>query len=135
MSLLGLAMMGLFIGVFRSVPDGPPPVAIFLMMVFVVGIYSLMTIPSFVAGYGLLKHKRWARTAAIIGSVVALSNFPIGAAVCAYTFWFLFSEPGKAIFEKRNYMLPPARQSWTYDVQNKQVETTYTPPPTPPDWR
>ena len=135
MVLLCLAMIGMFIGVFSTVPDGPPAGLIVFMTLFIGGIYSLMTIPSFVAGYGLLKHRPWARTAAIIGSVTALTNFPIGAAVCAYTFWFLFSEPGKAIFEKRNYMLPPGRQSWAYDVQNNQAQTTYTPPPTPPDWR
>ena len=135
MVLLCLAMIGMFIGVFSTVPDGPPAGLIVFMTLFIGGIYSLMTIPSFVAGYGLLKHRPWARTAAIIGSVTALTNFPIGAAVCAYTFWFLFSEPGKAIFEKRNYMLPPGRQSWSYDVQNNQAQTTYTPPPTPPDWR
>ena len=135
MSLFALVMMGMLIGFARSVPDGPPPAALLLMALFIGGIYSLMTIPSFVAGYGLLKHRSWARTAAIIGGVVGLSNFPIGTAVCAYTFWFLFSEPGKAIFEKRNYMLPPGRQSWAYDVQKNQAETTYTPPPTPPDWR
>jgi hypothetical protein len=134
MGLLCLAML-LFIGFFSSVPGGPPLAAMLFLSIFVGGIYSLMTIPSFVAGYGLLKHRPWARTAAIIGSVVALSNFPIGAAVSAYTFWFLFSEPGKAIFEKRNYMLPPARQAWGYDAQHKQAETAYTPPPTPPDWR
>jgi len=134
MGLLCLGML-VFIGFFSSVPGGPPLGAMLFLTIFVGGIYSLMTIPSFVAAYGLLKHRSWARTAAIIGSVFALSNFPIGAAVCAYTFWFLFSEPGKAIFEKRNYMLPPSRQSWAYDVQNNQAQTTYTPPPTPPDWR
>jgi hypothetical protein len=135
MVLFCLAMIGMFIGVFGSMPDAPPPIVMLFMTIFIGGLYSLMTIPSFIAGYALLKHKSWARTAALIGSVTALTNFPIGAAVCAYTFWFLFSEPGKAIFEKRNYMLPPGRQSWAYDVQNNQAQTTYTPPPTPPDWR
>ena len=135
MALLCLAMIGMFVGVIGSVPDGPPPVLMLFMTIFIGGLYSLMTIPSFVAGYGLLKHKPWARTAALIGSVAALMNFPIGAAVCAYTFWFLFSEPGKAMFETPKHMLPPGRQSWAYDVQNNQAQPTYTPPPTPPDWR
>ena len=135
MALLCLGMIGLFIGVFSSVPDGPPAGVAIFMTIFIGAMYSLMIIPSLVAGYGLLKHKRWARTAAIIGAVTAAMNFPLGTAACVYTFWFLFSEPGKAIFEKRNYMLPPGRQSWAYDVQNNQAQTTYTPPPTPPDWR
>ena len=135
MGLLWLAMIGMFIVFSRSTPGGPPLGAMVFMTIFVGCIYGLMTIPSFVAAYGLLKHRSWARTAAIVGSVFALTNFPIGAAVCAYTFWFLFSEPGKAIFENRNYMLPPGGQSWAYEAQHKQAESTYTPPPTPPDWR
>jgi hypothetical protein len=135
MVLFCLGMIGLFIGVFSSIPDGPPPAVAFFMTIFIGALYSLMTVPSLIAGYGLLKHKHWARTAAIIGAVTAAMNFPLGTAACVYTFWFLFSEPGKAIFERRNYMLPPGRQSWAYDVQKSRSESTYTPPPTPPDWR
>ena len=35
-------------------------------------------------------------------------SFPIGTAVCAYTFWFLFSEPGKSLYDRPRYALPPA---------------------------
>ena len=135
MALICLGMLLMFIGFFTAVPDGPPVGVMVFMMIFVAGLYSLMIVPSLIAGYGLLKHKSWARTAAIIGAVTAAMNFPLGTAACVYTFWFLFSEPGKAIFEKRNYMLPPGTQTWAYGVQNKQVEATYTPPPNPPDWR
>jgi hypothetical protein len=134
MALICLGTLGMFIS-FLAIPGGPPVGLMAFMMIFVGGLYALMIVPSLLAGYGLLKHKHWARTAAIIGAVTAAMNFPLGTAACVYTFWFLFSEPGKAIFEKRNYMLPPGRQSWAYDVQNNQAQTTYIPPPTPPDWR
>jgi hypothetical protein len=70
---------------------------------------------------------------------VAAMNFPFGTAVCVYTFWFLFSEPGKAIFERSTYSLPPgqqtwANQSWNYDAR-RQRDAQYDPPQPPPDWR
>jgi hypothetical protein len=133
MALFGLVMAGFFVAMLA--PGSAPAGVIFFMTLFMLFIFGLTVIPSLLAGYGLLKGRSWARIAAIIGAVTAASNFPFGTAVCVYTFWFLFSEPGKAIFEKQNYMLPPGRQSWAYDVQNSRAETTYTPPPTPPDWR
>ena len=135
MVLICIAVMGLFIGTLSIGPGGPPAGLIIFISLFMGAIYGLMIIPSLVAGYGLLKQRSWARTAAIIGAVTAAMNFPLGTAACVYTFWFLFSEPGKAIFEKRNYMLPPGRQSWAYDLESNQAQPTYTPPPTPPDWR
>jgi len=133
MALFGLGMAGLFIAVLT--PGGAPAGVIFFMTLLMLFIFGLTVIPSFLAGYALLKEKSWARIASIIGAVTAASNFPFGTAVCVYTFWFLFSEPGKAIFEKRNYMLPPGRQTWTGDVYSRESQSTYTPPQTPPDWR
>lgn len=135
MWLLCLGMMGFFFAIMRSAPGGPPIAPMVFMMLFMGAIYGLMTIPSFVAAFGLLKKKRWAKTASIIGAVTAAMNFPIGTAVCAYTFWFLFSEPGKAIFDRPNYVLPPGRQAWASEVHERQQQTEYAPPPSPPDWR
>ena len=135
MCLLCLAIMGLFIGVLSSAPGGPPVGVMLFMTIFIGALYALMTVPSLVAGYGLLKRRSWARTASIIGAVTAAMNFPIGTAVCVYTFWFLFSEPGRLVFDKRDYMLPPGRQAWANETHQREPESVYTPPPTPPDWR
>jgi hypothetical protein len=122
-------------------PNGPPLGFIILFSLFFLAIYGTMTLPSFVAGWALLKRKKWARTASIVAAVVGGSNFPIGTAVCVYTFWFLFSDPGKFFFDQNNYnyALPPgqqtwANQSWEYDAR-RQRETQHQPPPSPPDWR
>ncbi len=120
-------------------PNPPPPVFLFLMSLFILSFYGAMTVPSFIAGYGLLKKKSWAKTWAIVAGVLAAMQFPIGTAVCIYTFCFLFSEKGRAVFEPRNYALPPGRQAWAsqqfeYDAQ-RQREGQYNPPPSPPDWR
>ena len=136
MCLLAFFMVVFMIAMTRFDPNGPPAVFMILMTVFVLGLYALFTVPSFVAAYGLLKKRKWARTAAIVGGVTAAMNSPIGTAVSIYTFWFLFSEPGKAMFEQQRYTLPPGRQSWAPgDVSHQQTRTEYAPPPTPPDWR
>ena len=131
MCLLSLFVMGMFVGVSGGAPVG----MIIFLCAFIGLLYGVMTIPSFVAGYALLKKKRWAKTAAIIGGVTAAMNFPIGTAVCVYTFWLLFSEQGKTLFDQANYMLPPSRQTWASDVHQRQEQREYIPPTTPPDWR
>jgi hypothetical protein len=120
-------------------PAGPPAAILVIMFLFMTVMFSLFTLPSFIAGYGLLKGKKWAKVWAIISAVIAGGQFPIGTAVTVYTFWFLFSEPGKQYFERNNYALPPNRQAWAnqqwdYDAQ-RQREAQYNQPPSPPDWR
>jgi hypothetical protein len=114
---------------------GPPPFFFGLMGVMFSVIYGAMMIPSLIAGYALLKRKSWAKTAAIIGGVLAAMSFPIGTAVCVYTFWFLFSDPGKFLYDRPSYALPPGRQAWTASNVNEQREHQYLPPQGPPDWR
>ena len=138
--VLVMALMTVFIWVLLSFDPKPPPaIFMFFMTLFIVGIYGAMTLPSFVAGYGLLKRKSWAKTWAIIAGVLAAMQFPVGTAVCVYTFCFLFSEKGRYLYEPRNYALPPGRQTWAnqqweYDAQ-RQREGQFNPPPSPPDWR
>jgi len=136
--LLMLGMMVFMSVMFAAMPSGPngPPAFFFAFIWLFFGlIYGAMTIPSLIAGYGLLKRKKWAKTAAIIAGVLSGMSFPMGTAVCVYTFWFLFSEPGKILYDKPAYALPPARQEWTPEGARAQKETQYVPPPTPPNWR
>ncbi|HZN07153.1 MAG TPA: hypothetical protein VFB65_10220 [Pyrinomonadaceae bacterium] len=139
--LLALLMMVFILGILGAAPNGPPVGLMIFFSLFALVIYGGMVIPSFVAAYGLLKRKKWARTASIVAAVVAAANFPIGTAVCVYTFWFLFSDPGKYLFDQNNhnYALPPgqqtwANQTWQHDAQ-RQRENQYQAPPSPPDWR
>ncbi len=120
--------------------SGPPVfVFVFMLLIFTL-MLVLTTLPAFVAGYGLLKGKKWAKVWAIISAVLAGGQFPMGTAVTVYTFWFLFSEPGKQYFERgANYALPPGRQTWAnqqWDNESqRQREGQYNSPPSPPDWR
>jgi hypothetical protein len=139
MMLMMAAVMVFIWAVLSFDPNPPPPIFLFFISLFILLINGAMILPSFVAGYGLLKRKTWAKTWAIVSAVLSAAQFPIGTAVCIYTFCFLFSDKGRAILEPRNYALPPGQQMWAnqnldYNAQ-RQREGQYNPPPTPPDWR
>lgn len=134
MLLVGLvvfAMMSLNAG--RS--DAPPAAFMTVVMAFVVGINVLLAIPSFVAGYAFLKRKRWAKVAGIVAAVLSALRIPFGTAVAVYTFWFLFSAPGKLFYETMAQALPPASQLDRHEAERRQGSETYVPPSSPPDWR
>lgn len=134
--LLGVVFAIFFAVMFTSFPEpgraGTPAVfGIFFALIFFV-FYGVLTVPSLIAGIALLKQKSWAKTASIIAAVLAGMQFPIGTAVCIYSFWFLFSEPGKVLYE-RPQLPPPAPPNWG-QTATTQCETNYI-PRTPPDWR
>ena len=136
--LLALLMLTFFTAMLRFMPGDPggPPAFFFVFMwLFFVVIYGAMTIPSLIAGYGLWKRKKWAKTASIIAGVLAAMSFPVGTAVCVYTFWFLFSNPGKVLYDKPVYSLPQGQQVWGAQEIGSQRENQYVPPKSPPDWR
>ncbi len=116
-------------------PDGPPAALFFMMFIFMSLFYGMLIIPSFIAGYGLLRRRKWAKLASIIAGVLAGMSFPIGTAVCIYTFWFLFSEPGKTLYDKPAYALPPLPPNWAAEASSRKREPQYVPPASPPDWR
>jgi hypothetical protein len=55
-------------------------------------------VASFLAGYGLLKFKNWARIVAIVLSFVYMLALPIGTAVGIYTLIIMFSPKAVALF-------------------------------------
>lgn len=65
---------------------------------FVAVLFMLLSIPSFLAGYGLLRRAEWGRVLAFIMSILDLFSFPIGTAVGGYTIWVLMKEEVRAEF-------------------------------------
>jgi hypothetical protein len=104
--LMGLMFAQIFDQAQRMGNDFPPEL-IGVILVFAGIINFVLTIPSFVAGYGLLKRRPWAKIAGIIAGVLAAISFPIGTAVAVYTFWFLFSDAGKSIYDRTITSPPP----------------------------
>jgi hypothetical protein len=64
-------------------------VVAFALWLLVSGLFIVIGIPSLIAGIGLLKQKRWARTLGMIVAVLALASFPVGTAAGIYTLWVL----------------------------------------------
>jgi hypothetical protein len=104
----------------------------------------ILMLPSFIAGYAILKRKSWAKMASIIAAVLETMSFPLGTAVAIYSFWFMFSDAGRAMYDKnfnspqRPYALrdtpPPPASEWDTRA-SREREREYVPPPQPPDWR
>jgi hypothetical protein len=139
--LMGLLMLAIFIfmlmvGTFATDSRGEPMPAgvLALVMIVLAGVMLLQVTPSFLAGYALLKQKRWAKTIGIIAAIMAGLNFPLGSALCVYTLWFLFGESGRFLYHKAAYALPQGDASWAR-LSRREAERAYVPPSAPPDWR
>src|SRR3954471_21247047 len=63
-----------------------------------VGLITIISLPSLLVGVGLLKFRGWARIAAIVLSIVMLVMVPIGTIVGAYGLWVLFSKDTERLF-------------------------------------
>jgi hypothetical protein len=59
---------------------------------------SITSLPSLVAGTGLLMRRAWGRILALILAVFKLFNIPIGTAIGVYAFWVLMQDEAEAIF-------------------------------------
>ena len=68
---------------------------------------AIFSIPSIVAGVGLLNHRNWARILTIVLSVLYLFKIPIGTAIGVYGLWVLFSPEALPVFQPRP--MSPAR--------------------------
>ncbi|MBD0371221.1 MAG: hypothetical protein ICV60_10330 [Pyrinomonadaceae bacterium] len=128
----------------RSAPRGEFPMGMVAAILIFSFIFQLIfSVPSLIAGFGLLKRKRWAKTATIIAGVLSAMSFPIGTAVCVYTFWFLFGENGKELYERRP--LTEARTGSDFFLNEPsdansvgrwtERKREYVPPKEMPNWR
>ena len=52
-------------------------------------VISLFSIPFLLAGWGLLKRKRWGNALAVVTAALSIFNIPLGTALAIYTFWAL----------------------------------------------
>ena len=109
-ALIAVIYIAIFGFVFTATPQkagDPPPELIMTILiaifVFVFMFTILFSIPKIVAGYGLRNEKSWARTWAIIASVMACMSFPFGTAIGIFGLIFLLGEDGKRYFDSPAY--------------------------------
>ncbi len=62
------------------------------------GFFLVLSIPSIIAGVGLLGRRGWARLLTLILGALQLFNFPFGTALGIYTFWVLLNDQAVAVF-------------------------------------
>jgi hypothetical protein len=122
---------------------GEMPVGFIAAILIVSFLFQLLfTVPSLVAGFGLLKKRRWAKGASIVAGVLSAMSFPIGTAVCVYTFWFLMGESGKDFYDRQlaetgsrsDYFLHERRDTNTAGSRRERKQE-YVPPKEMPNWR
>ncbi len=104
---IGFSALAVFIGLFGllfltgigAVAEDPEAARI-LAFVGCAGcaFLSVIALPGFFAGYGLLKGRQWGRVLGIIVAVLDLFNIPVGTAVGIYALWVLTDERATAYF-------------------------------------
>ena len=62
------------------------------------GVFLVLSIPSIIAGAGLLAKKGWARVLALVIGALQLFNFPFGTMLGIYTLWVLLNDQTAAAF-------------------------------------
>lgn len=113
-----------------------PEVEPALLVIFLL----LFSVPSLIAGYGMLKRKSWAQGAGVIAAIASSLNPPLGTALCVYSLWFLFGE-GKHFYDSRDEegLRAAARGASFYEDEERKArgngQTDYEPPNQQPDWR
>lgn len=127
-------------------PNAPPPAFFMVIFGLFVFIYGMLSLPSIIAGYALLKKKSWARVAGIVAAFLSAISFPFGTALCVYSLWYFFGDAGKAFHSSTesagawagNLNSAPASTDFGWESQHAREaerQRTYTPPTQPPDWR
>ena len=79
-----------------SIPmlTSPKEDGVFIVLAIGLGIIALLVVlasPFLLAGWGLLKNKKWGIAAAMVAAVFNFMNFPFGTALSIYTIWAVSS--------------------------------------------
>ena len=92
----------------------------------------VLSVPSIIGGWGLLKFKPWARMLMIIISVLNLLHFPLGTALGIYGLIILLNDETRRLFESGGRYVPapyPAYGQPGYPPP--AAPGSYAPPPPP----
>jgi uncharacterized membrane protein (DUF2068 family) len=60
--------------------------------------FAVLALPGVLAGYGLLKRKKWGHVLGIVVAALSLLNFPIGTILGAYALFVLFQTSANEYF-------------------------------------
>ena len=91
--LFSITLTGLFSGEIVGIVVAP------IVAIVVATIMVLVAVPGLLAGKGLLEGKGWARVLAMVLAALNFFSFPLGTALCVYTFWVLWGKDADPVFE------------------------------------
>ena len=91
-------------------PDAMRAIPILGIVGTVIAVFVLLlSLPGFIAGFGLLRLQPWARLLTIVLSALNLLNVPIGTALGIYGLWVLLQAETERLFAQstRSYGVTP----------------------------
>lgn len=95
--LAALAVGGVVGGAGLFADDAQATGFLVLLAGFIAVVLALLSVPSLVGGWGLLKRRPWARMLVLIVSFLNLMNFPLGTLVGGYSIWVLMNDESRQI--------------------------------------
>ncbi len=101
-ALFVFVLMGSLVGLVRD-PEGGTILAI--VGTLLPALMAALTLPDFIAAFGLLARQRWARILGIVVGFLNLPGFPFGTLVGAYTIFVLMQDAAGG------YLTPPSAHS------------------------
>jgi hypothetical protein len=70
-----------------------------LLATIAAGFMMFLSLPSILAGIGLMQHRPWGRILALIVGGISLIDIPLGTALGVYTIWVLMDDDVRRVFE------------------------------------
>ncbi len=106
-ALVGVVVLLIFGGIAGSIATGihdadpehgalAAPIAMMIGLC-VAGFLLLLSAPSIIGGWGLIKGKSWSRVLMIVISALHLLSFPLGTALGIYGLWVLLNEQSRQL--------------------------------------
>ena len=98
LAVCGVALLAIIGGAGAASGEREAMIATGVIGTVLCGLLLLLSIPNFIAGFGLLKRREWARILAIVLGIIHLVGFPVGTAIGIYTLYILFNDETKRLF-------------------------------------
>ena len=88
-------------------PDAPVGAAILGMIGGIIFFaLAIISVPSIIAGVGLVKFREWARVLGMVASVLHLFNVPLGTALGVYGIWVLSKDETRSLLKEKSVGMP-----------------------------
>jgi hypothetical protein len=103
--LFVIGVIGFFFLTGLGLAIGDPDVVLILGTIGTWGglLFTLLSLPGFLAGYGLLRRREWGRILAIVVAFLSLLNFPLGTLLGAYALWVLLQNSATEFFAQPSH--------------------------------